>query len=71
MTQFSLDINMDKVKELAAKKYWSMSELSRQTGLSLSTLMSLAAKRRRARLRTAHILADSLGVKVDDIIEKD
>ena len=71
MAQFALDLNMNKVKELAAAKYWSMSELSRQTGLSLSTLMSLAAKRRRARLRTAHILADSLGVKVDDIIEKE
>lgn len=71
MAQFALDLNMDKVKDLAAAKYWSMSELSRQTGLSLSTLMSLSAKRRRARLRTAHIIADSLGVTINDIIEKE
>lgn len=71
MAQFALNLNMGKVKELAAAKYWSMSEVSRQTGLSMSTLMSLSSKRRRARLKTAHILANALGVTVNDIVEKE
>ncbi len=71
MAQFALNLNMNKVKGLAAKKYWSTSELAKQTGLSLSTLSALSAKRRRASFRTANTLANALGVKVDDIIEKE
>lgn len=71
MAQYALNLDMVKVKELAAAKYWSMSELSRQTRISLATLFALSAKRRRASFRTANTLADSLGVKVDDILEKE
>lgn len=71
MAQFALNLNMVKVKELAASKYWSMSELAKQTSLSLSTLSALSAKRRRASFRTANTLANALGVTVNDIVEKE
>lgn len=71
MAQFALNLNMVKVKKLAASKYWSMSELAKQTSLSLSTLSALSAKRRRASFRTANTLANALGVTVNDIVEKE
>lgn len=64
------DINMTKVKQLANRKMWSLSELSRKADVSLNTIFALQAKRRKASPQTVRKIAMALEIDPNDIVEK-
>lgn len=64
-------LDMGKVKVLAYQKFWSLSELARQSRVSLATIFALQAKKRCASQRTITKLAAALDVSPADIVEKE
>lgn len=66
----SMKIDMQKVQTLALDKFWTMSELSRQADVSVTTLLGLKAGRQRASLMTIRKISAALGVSMKDITKQ-
>lgn len=65
----SVMIDMNKVQGLALEKFWTMTELSRQSNVSVATLYGLMAGRRRASLLTIRKISAALGVDMSVIVK--
>lgn len=66
----NVKIDMKKVEELALDKFWSMSELAKQSNLNVTTLLGLKAGKRRASLLTIKKISAALGVEMSEIIKQ-
>lgn len=63
-------LDMDKVKELTARKFWVWSDLARKAEITTATLYALQAGRRNASPKTMFKIAAALEVEPSEIIKK-
>lgn len=63
--------DFEKIRPMLEARFWTWSEYARQANISLPTLLSLRAGRRRASFKTVRKLADALGVDPREIVKKE
>lgn len=61
--------DFEKIEPLINAKYWTWAELSRQSHLSLATILSLRSGRRKASFRTICFISQALGVDPEEIVK--
>lgn len=61
---------MVKVRNMVETRIWTWSELAKQAHITEGTIYSLQAGRHNARLITIYKIANALGVKPSEIIQK-
>lgn len=66
-----MNIDMGKVEDMTYQKLWTWADLSRNAGITQTTIFALKAKRRNASRRTLYKIANALGVEPSDIVSKD
>lgn len=66
-----MNIDMGKVEDMTYQKLWTWADLSRNAGITQTTIFALKAKRRNASRRTLYKIANALGVEPIDIVSKD
>lgn len=67
----SFNVDMKKIECMTYKKLWTWADLSRNAGITQTTIFALKAKRRNASRRTLYKIANALGVEPSDIVSKD
>ena len=66
----SMEVNVERLKELRRERVLSLRELEERSGVSYNTIWRLEDGRQGAHPRTVRKLADALGVEPSELIQE-
>jgi transcriptional regulator with XRE-family HTH domain len=66
----SMEVNVERLKELRREHVLSLRELEEKSGVSYNTIWRIEAGRQGAHQRTIRKLADALGVRPSELIRE-
>ncbi len=66
----SMEVNVERLKELRREQVLSLRELEKKSGVSYNTIWRIEAGRQGAHQRTIRRLADALGVRPSELIRE-